>query len=219
MVSATSALVDNVEKTVKSIENIRVYPSFMGANLLFLPLKFALIFHESMQLQQPRHYTVIPGLLYAGESPFGVHDYTALCLSHLLSKGINTFVILTEEIPVLDAENHDASLREQLNIHHFPIDDFSIPKPSFMKSIIDQLHYSIEHSLPTFVSCAMGIGRTGTVIACFLQEHFKISGVDSLTMISSLREDCGEWGLLKSPETEEQREFVLHWNEVEYNNA
>ena len=55
------------------------------------------------------------------------------------------------------------------------------------------------------------MGRTGTTIGCYLVRH-GLSGEEALNKIDELRNNVAG-NFRDSPETEEQKTFVLNWKE------
>jgi ADP-ribosylglycohydrolase len=63
----------------------------------------------------------------------------------------------------------------------------------------------------TYVHCRAGIGRTGTVVGCFLVER-GLAGADALEALNRVWQQCGRsdsWPLV--PETDDQSEYVRKW--------
>lgn len=95
-----------------------------------------------------------------------------------------------------------------------PIVDVSIPKsPEQMTGILDAVDAALDSGDIVYVHCRGGIGRTGTVVGCWLVRH-GLTGEEALAQVD-------EWwrGMAKarpgrcSPETYEQRQYVLGWRE------
>jgi hypothetical protein len=163
-------------------------------------------------------YWVVPGRLLAGEYPGQLdEEVTRKRIDALIEAGFDTFVDLTkpgENVP------YAAVLQEQSNAYEvpvtyqrFPIGDFGLPAPEQMKSILDAMDEALRSGRKIYVHCWGGIGRTGTTVGCYLVRQGK-SGAEAL-------EQLAEWwrGVPKSryhprsPETSQQREFVLRWAE------
>jgi protein-tyrosine phosphatase len=69
---------------------------------------------------------------------------------------------------------------------------------------------SLANRNATFVHCLAGIGRTGTVVGCFLMRHGQATPADVVAKIAELR----QWmpiGREISPHTPEQIQTVENW--------
>lgn len=161
----------------------------------------------------PRSYWVLPGRLLAGEYPGSalLHEAYEKTRS-LLNLDIDTFIDLTLDDhldpyePVLRRE----AFRQQKPYSYlkFGFLDMSAPSRRDMKNILDALDDRIEKSRNIYLHCWGGIGRTGTVVGCFLARH-GITGQAALDEIGRLR--LAVPGGRASPETDEQRRMVLGW--------
>jgi ADP-ribosylglycohydrolase/protein-tyrosine phosphatase len=92
----------------------------------------------------------------------------------------------------------------------FPIADQNVPGESEMKVILDAITISIENRKPVYVHCWGGIGRTGTVVGCFLLKNGLATSGDVLQTIADLRKDDPKKHRI-SPETDAQRKYVKSW--------
>jgi hypothetical protein len=162
-------------------------------------------------------YWVKPGSFLAGEYP-GLYEqeHTRKRIDALLEAGFDTFIDLTrpnETTPylrVLHEQCHAYGVDVQH--HRFAIGDFGLPTPELMQSILDKIDESLNAGRRVYLHCWGGIGRTGTVVGCYLVRHGK-SGAEALRQLA-------EWwkGVPKSrihpqsPETDEQIEFIRTWN-------
>ena len=66
------------------------------------------------------------------------------------------------------------------------VPDFHAPTVSQVKRIVAFIHQQVEHDVPVVVSCKAGLGRTGTVLACYLI-YTGSSARDALERVRSLR--------------------------------
>jgi hypothetical protein len=161
-------------------------------------------------------YWVLPGQLLAGEYPRDWDDKTSQRrLDSLLAIGVNFFLDLTEERepgvrPYLElARDLAAGLGRPLGYQRRPIRDFDVPSPAQMVDILDTIDAALTAGNVIYVHCYGGIGRTGTVVGCYLVRH-GLDGPSALTRLAQLRRDTPA-GARLSPETEAQRQLVLNW--------
>ena len=166
----------------------------------------------------PSSYWVIPEWFMAGAYPSAIRDDEAhLKAGRLIQHGFSFFLDLTEPgeyglepyAPLLlrmTAENE-----QTLTHRRMPIRDMDTPTREEMVRILDTIDAALESGHKVYLHCYGGIGRTGTVVGCHLVRH-GMDGETALGQITSWRQDTPDsWR--RSPETEEQRQFVLDWTE------
>ncbi|MGD2158087.1 MAG: dual specificity protein phosphatase family protein [Anaerolineales bacterium] len=165
----------------------------------------------------PNAYWVLPDKFMAGPYPGDVDiGMTRRKINWLLRQGVDFFLDLTksderELIPYADYLEEQAQLLGLLVQRvHVPIQDFSTPSREEMTRILDSLDAAMERGSVVYVHCFGGIGRTGTVVGCYLVRH-GMSGEAALKRIAQLRRNLPS-GEKTSPETEAQREMVLSWS-------
>ena len=170
----------------------------------------------------PRSYWVIPGKLLAGFYPGAKdpRDATAK-LTAIINCGIRHVINLMEPderdfaghrfVPYDEVmESIAARMKISVTFDQLPIKDLSTPTERHMTRILNQIDLRIKHGKPVYVHCLGGIGRTGTVVGCYLVWHGQATGKNVLDMIMDLRKDC-EDSARESPETKEQRQMVVGW--------
>ncbi len=163
-------------------------------------------------------YWVVPDQLLAGEYPAFVElDDAGARLDSLLDAGIDTFVDLTE---AHELRPYATLLRQRaaprgLQVQHerFPILDFGLPEREQMLRILDQLDAALAGGHRVYLHCHGGVGRTGMVVGCFLVRR-GLTGPQALAQLAEWWKSMPKRRYhLRSPETDEQVQFVLDWRE------
>jgi hypothetical protein len=163
----------------------------------------------------PGAYWLIDGQLLAGEYP-GSRDVedARRKLAAMLDAGIRSFLDLTETSDPLEPYEKIlgdvARLRGvEARYRRMPIRDMSIPTVDAMKAVLRTIRTEVNAGRPVYFHCWGGIGRTGTVAACWLVEQ----GHDcdsALQMLKTLRATTHD-ALVESPQTPRQVQFVREW--------
>lgn len=152
-------------------------------------------------------YRVADGLL-AGEYP-GASDpeLAARRLRAFSRYGIALFVDLTHPADPLEpyARLLDAGTRRTSH----PIPDLGTPTIPLMTRILDEIDAAIAGREQVYVHCWGGIGRTGTVVGCWLARHGLDDG-DPIARIARLRRDVSD-AFVASPQTDAQCAMVRAW--------
>jgi protein-tyrosine phosphatase len=164
--------------------------------------------------KDPDCYWVEPGRLMAGEYPGDWNQRSARRkLRALLDAGVRTFLDLTEhgELKPYDtwlaAEARAAGV--EVAYHRHPVRDLDVPTSDGMRAILDVIESAITADAPVYVHCWGGIGRTGTVVCCWLVER-GLTGEQALGEIALLRDGIKK-RQIRSPEMDGQQEFVRAW--------
>jgi protein tyrosine phosphatase len=170
----------------------------------------------------PRSYWVVPGKLLAGCYP-GAKDPKEATdkLTALINSGIRHVINLMEPderdlsehrfVPYDEVmESIAAKMKFSVTFDQLPIKDLSVPTKHHMTRILNQIDLCIKYGKTVYVHCLGGIGRTGTVVRCYLVRHGLATGKNVLDMISDLRKDSEDIER-ESPETRDQRGMVVGW--------
>ncbi len=159
----------------------------------------------------PNTYWVVTDRFLAGEYPSG---NTAGEARHkiraFLDAGINSFIDLT--VPKEMFPYASLLKGEGLEYRRFPIIDENVPTdPRQMEEILDAVDAAIAAERKVYVHCQGGVGRTGTVVACWLQRHGR-SPAQALRELDQLWRTTERSRLMKrSPNRPVQVAWVKSW--------
>jgi len=163
----------------------------------------------------PDSYWIEKGKILAGEYPGAESQVEARKkLRAFLKAGITYFIDLTEDHeplePYADILHSEAGKAGRKVIHRrMPIRDVSVPTAEFMDEIQEAISDAIEEGHAVYIHCWGGVGRTGTVVGCYLVEQ-GMSGDDAIEHLAGLRKGTPK-ASRKSPETGEQEEMIRSW--------
>jgi atypical dual specificity phosphatase len=109
----------------------------------------------------------------------------------LAERNIGLVVSLTTAAP-------DAGVlaRYGLDLLHLPVPDFSAPNQEVIREFLEKARFYRHEGKAIVVHCGAGIGRTGTLIACYLVDK----GMDPGEAITKVRE--ARPGSIETPDQE-----------------
>jgi protein tyrosine phosphatase (PTP) superfamily phosphohydrolase (DUF442 family) len=160
-------------------------------------------------------YWLVPGRLLAGEYPGArTKDEARRKLRSFLDVGVDFFLDLTEEgeglEPYAPLLQEEARARDRGVVYRrLPIPDMDTPTTERMSEIQQAIEAALEAGKTVYVHCLGGIGRTGTVLGCYLVER-EVSVAEALAEIQRRRRRTKS-GWEKSPQTPAQLDFVKSW--------
>jgi protein-tyrosine phosphatase len=164
-------------------------------------------------------YWAVPGKILAGCGPGSVDAHLLPeQLEALLDTGVTLVVNLMEEpeTELLNSfmDSYESILTALANargrsirVERFPIVDRSVPTVEEMELILRRIQKELHAGGIVYVHCLGGIGRTGTVIGCYFAGQGE---ADPLARVRKLTQPERDY-FWPSPQTTQQRDFVLKW--------
>ncbi len=104
---------------------------------------------------------IVPGKLAGHSAPKSRQD-----LAYLKQQGILALIRMADEDKARITDTQVAA--QGMSDCHEPVPDFSAPTPEQIEKMVGFIQQSLEDNRPVGVSCGAGLGRTGTVLACYL---------------------------------------------------
>nr|AIF17616.1 dual specificity protein phosphatase [uncultured marine thaumarchaeote KM3_78_D03] len=95
-------------------------------------------------------------------------------------EGVKSIVTIREE-PL------DEDWTAGMNYLHVLSDDMGVPSFDDLKSSVDYIDKKIQNKEPVMVHCLAGLGRTGTILACYLIKYEKMSAIDAIQHVREKR--------------------------------
>lgn len=164
-------------------------------------------------------YWVVPGRFAAGEYPGALNRREAAYkLRMLLNAGVGRFIDLTESNEgLLPYAETGADEARQLgttfeHVRHSVVDLHVPESPLKTAAILDDIDEAMAVGKAVYVHCWGGVGRTGTVVGCWLVRHGR-TGDEALDQIATWWKRMEKaYRIPRSPEMPQQREYVRNWS-------
>ncbi len=153
---------------------------------------------------------------FAGEYPGDKYGEKAeKKIAHMVRFGVKHFIDLTDKADHLNPYDH--LLPEDVTYTRFPITDVSVPdsveKVHELLKRIDS--YRSQYGTKIYLHCWGGVGRTGTIVACYFALHSSNPSVEeSLAFLRKRFSKMPKSSHRITPETAEQVAFIGKY--VEY---
>ena len=98
----------------------------------------------------------------------------------IVNQGVKSIVTMTEN-----------SLPDEwvqcIDYLHVPTPDFAAPDMDKIESAVDFIHEQINNDQSVMVHCAAGLGRAGTILACYFVKYKKFTAKKAIEKIRSDR--------------------------------
>ena len=134
-------------------------------------------------------------------------------LDYLKEKEVKVIINLMEEKEIKTANQKLVDYTdfiENFELLRFPIKDRTVPSKEKMMDILDAIDEQLKQDKKVYLHCWGGLGRTGTVVGCYLLRHGLGIKENVFVCINYLKAKS----LLhnhQSPETEAQKKLILAW--------
>ena len=147
--------------------------------------------------------------IFAGEYPGAIDEAVAKAkIWQMTQFGVHHYIDLTEEGELCPYAH---LLPSDTSYTRFPIRDVSVPNSiEEVKNLIEHINeLSARNDGYVYIHCWGGVGRTGTIVACYLAQHMEYPTLEKV--LSQLRTRFTEMpksAYRRTPETSEQDQFV-----------
>ena len=148
------------------------------------------------------------GIIYAGEYPGDKYGEKATeKLKHMHHFGIRHFIDLTEEGELAP---YSHLLPSDTTYTRFPIRDCGAPKSiESVQRLLLRIEELKKMDGYVYVHCWGGVGRTGTIVACYLSQKWKEPELNhTLEVLRSNFSEMPKSAYRITPETKEQIDFI-----------
>ena len=148
------------------------------------------------------------GIIYAGEYPGDKYGEKATeKLKHMHHFGIRHFIDLTEEGELAP---YSHLLPSDTTYTRFPIRDCGAPKSiESVQRLLLRIEELKKMDGYVYVHCWGGVGRTGTIVACYLSQNWEEPDLNhTLEVLRRNFSEMPKSAYRETPETKEQIDFI-----------
>lgn len=98
----------------------------------------------------------------------------------IINQGVNSIVTMTENALPENWTN-------KISYLHVPTPDLTAPDMQKIDSAVEFIHEQIQNNQSVMVHCAAGMGRAGTILACYFVKYKKLSALQAIKKIRDER--------------------------------
>ena len=169
--------------------------------------------HHALRLDLGRplfqSYRVCGENIFAGEYPGDKNEeYAEDKIKHMTEFGVRHYIDLTEEG---ELRPYAHLLPPDATYTRFPIRDVSAPRSiDEVKTLIGHINeLSARNDGYVYIHCWGGVGRTGTIVACYLAQQMERPTLEkALALLRTRFAEMPKSAYRRTPETYDQDQFV-----------
>ncbi|HLI45687.1 MAG TPA: dual specificity protein phosphatase family protein [Geobacterales bacterium] len=128
---------------------------------------------------------IIKNQLAASSMPHDEED-----IKRISKEKVNAILCLAQEseLPFKDIKTYELLLAKYgIELKHKPIIDFSAPNLIDLNECLEWIDQQLRNGKKVMVHCRAGLGRTGTVVSCYLVKKLALSAEEAINFVRRIR--------------------------------